>query len=209
MATSFGELKERVARDLEPHLSRLHGDEIGRAIIDAVEYYSDEPLWFLDEIQALSTVAGTDNYALPTNLLSLDVATLTSDGDEFPLEPVDFQKYRWLQVDTSDLSGEPYRYSLYDNSIWLYPTPDAVYTYTLYYRKRLVELTADTDESDWITYGWRLLKWHALSDLGTSPLDLPDFTVTRWAALAERELQKLRSKSVGRMVLPTGRPRDF
>lgn len=210
MASTYGELKDRVARDLEPYIARLNGDEIGQAVLDAVEYYADEPLWWLDAVSSgLTTTASQASDTLPTDLLSIDEVTITVNNDAYPLETVPYDYYRWLQTDETDLVGQPFKYSLFNNSIWWYPTPDQAYTYTLYYRKRLTALSADSDTNDWITYGWRLLRWHAEADLAAGPLNLPDPMFARWSALADRELRQLRSKSLGRMMVPRGRPRDF
>lgn len=208
--TTFGDLKERVARDLEAHLSRLTGDEIGCAIVDAVERWADAPLWWTDGITTgLTTTASQASDTLPTEFVQIYEVTMTVSNDQYPVDPIPYDEYRWLQADEVDLVGQPFRYSLYNNKIWWYPTPDQAYSYKLYYQKRLTTLSADTDTNDWITYGWQWLRWEALAELGTSPLDLPEQQVGRWRALAERERQRLLSKSTGRMVMSQGLPREF
>lgn len=210
MASNYGELKERIARDLEPHLGRLNGDEIGQAVLDAIEYYADEPLWFLDHVSSgLTLTANQPSDPLPTDLIELEHATVLVGDDNYPLETVPYDHYRWLQTSETDLVGQPFQYSLFQNRIWWYPTPDQAYPYTLYYRRRLSALSADSDTNDWITYGWRLLRWHAEADLGIGPLELPGDRVATWVAAAENEKHELRRKSIDRMVLDRGRPRDF
>lgn len=206
----YASMRERIVRDLEPHVGRLTGDEVGLAIQDAIERLTYESFWWLDHISTgLTTVANQVSNALPTDFVSLEDVTMTVSGESYPLYSVTYDYYRWLQTDENDLVGQPFRYSLFQSKIWWYPTPDQAYTYTLYYRRRLTELSDDTDTNDWLTYGWQMLRWEVLAELGTSPLDLPEQIVGRWRALAERERGRLLSKSMGRMVLDSGRPRDF
>lgn len=210
MASNFAELKDRIARDLEPWLDRLNGDEIDQAVLDALEFYADEPFWFLDHVSSgLTLTANQPSDAMPDDLVAIDEVTVLVGDDNYPLETVPYDRYRWLQTTPTALVGQPFQYSLFQSKIWWYPTPDQNYPYTLYYRRRLPALSADSDTNEWITFGWRLLRWHAEADLGIGPLALSDGQVTRWMVAAEGEKRKLMRKSIDRMVLDHGRPRDF
>jgi hypothetical protein len=88
----------------------------------------------------VSTVAGTNVYALPVDFVSLhDDEAILLDTDV--LEPVDISEFDQVPV----ASGQPRYFALSENLILLYPNPDAVYELTMRYRS-VQTLTDDTDE---------------------------------------------------------------
>ena len=209
MVATFGDLKDRVARDLEPYLGRLNGDEIGQAVLDAIEHHADQPFWFLDHVSTgLATTALQASDDLPADLIKLDTVTLQQGDDDFPLEPLPWDIYREWQTTPSATTGQPNWYSFYQSKIWWYTTPDQAYPYTLYYRRRLPVLADDDDTSDWITYGWRMLRQSAKYELAIGPLELEQKAMT-WFASAEDFRRALARKSTDRMVLNISRARDF
>lgn len=207
--STFGEMKERLIRDLEPHVGRLTGDEVGIAITDAIERMTDEPFWWLDYVRSATMTASQSSDAMPSDLVSIDEITVLVGGDNYPLDEIPYDEYRWLQTSETDLVGQPNAYSLFQNKFWWYPTPDQGYTYSIYYQRRLTELSDDTDTNEWITYAWQMVRWEALSELGVSPLDLTSEMCLRWRGLAEREKTRLLRKSIGRTMLSHSCPRAF
>jgi hypothetical protein len=88
----------------------------------------------------VSTVAGTNVYALPADFVALtDDEAILFETDV--LEPVDISEFDQIPA----ASGQPRYFALSENLILLYPNPDAVYELTMRYRS-VQTLTDDTDE---------------------------------------------------------------
>lgn len=89
---------------------------------------------------SLVSVAGTATIALPSDF---GVALKLQDTAIYDvLERTTRDEF--LQYNTS-VRGRPFKYALYGSNIQLYPTPNAVYSYTLLYRKVPVAMSADAD----------------------------------------------------------------
>ena len=212
MVANWGDLKERVARDLEPYLGRLNGDEIEEALTEAIEHYASEPFSFLDVISAgLTTTALQDSNTLPTDLVSLDLVTLTIGGRAYLLDDMPFDRYRQLQQSAASTTGQPSDYSLFADSIWWYATPVEAFPYTLYYRGRLAAPSEDEETNGWVDSAWPLLRYYALDELGSTALhgNVPGPLLDRWQMKASEKRSELRSKGIGRELMPRHRARDF
>jgi hypothetical protein len=113
---------------LNQYLNDAIGDLCSRAF-----YYGEE------QEQVTATVAGTANYAFPTDLTKLRSVRLTSPQQELSL--IDLR-----DIDRSTpSSGVPYCYALNGAGITVYPTPDAAYPMNLRYFQLLSPLVYDTD----------------------------------------------------------------
>jgi len=164
LISNLGQLTSRIAREIGRQDMDL---EIREAIEAAIEEYSDEPLWFLEFVSTgLVTVAGTASYALGVNLIEIDEITITDGDDQYPLDEIAWEQYRWLQTDESEQQGRPCEYAKFDEKIWLYPTPDQAFPYTIYGRERLAALALPSDTNAWITYAWQLLYARVCQQLG-------------------------------------------
>jgi hypothetical protein len=88
----------------------------------------------------VTTVAGTNVYALPADFVTLaDDEAILYDTDV--LEPVDISEFDQIPA----IDGQPRYFALSENLILLYPNPDAAYELTMRYRATQT-LTADGDE---------------------------------------------------------------
>ena len=202
LVSNLGQLQSRIARRLGVEGQGL---EIREELEGAIESYSGEPFWWLQGVTTgLELTAQQANYNLPTDFLDLHTVTVNSTGEDLPLDPVDWERYRWLNTNEVQFQSQPSKYSLYNGQIWFYPTPAQAYPYTLYYRKRFAELSTPTATNDWITYGWRLLFNHVCGELAAD-----SGAVLRFQAAAARELNELRSKSEARATVGQWRARDF
>lgn len=208
MPKTFADLKEDVARALEPFLGQLNGDEIGAAVNDAIYYHSADSFWFLDTVSVgLIMVVGEPKTALPTDFAALDHLVVQRDNDENVLEAASFENIRRLQ--DSNHRSEPWTYAIRGLELWWYPIPSEPLGYTLYYRRRLPVLANDDDTNAWLELAPQLIRWAAIAQLAITPLGLPDDQVQRWLGLAEREKHRLMVRHID-IVLPTfGMARPF
>ena len=198
---------DRIAGELRVQLDGNYELEIREAIEQAIEFHTDERLWFLEDSVASATVANQANYDLPSDVLEIDELTVTLNDNTYPLAELPWQQYTVLQSNPAH-TGQPWRYARHSNDLWFYPIPDAIYTYTIWYRKRRPELDEPTDTNDWITYGQALLIADVCQRMAPrvqmQPLDRQHYR-----AMAEEELRKLRRKSRGKAVHDYIWPRAF
>jgi hypothetical protein len=144
------------------------GDDFAESRRDSAKQFINQALGRLhralklstaDARAIVSTAAGTNVYALPTDYVSLaDDEAILLDTDV--LEPVDVSEFDQVPV----ASGQPRYFALSENLILLYPNPDAVYELTMRYRA-VQTLTADGDEPDLPADQHMHLAWFARAKL--------------------------------------------
>lgn len=149
--TTLTNINARIADDLNrTDLSA----QITLAINRAIEHYERENFWFQDSTASFSTVASQQTYTssdgIPTNIKEIDYAKVTVSGNDYELIPMNIGELNRMLVNTSGTSTPDY-YALFDENIHMYPTPNGVYTITLYYKKKYAALSAGADENDWTT----------------------------------------------------------
>jgi len=107
----------------------------------------------LEDQAFLSTTQGVADYPLPNNWLSAKLALINtkesaSDNDSWQrLEPTNLEKMgqerpNFKRAD-SDAQGTPLKYWIWNDRIYLYPTPDAMVTGNLYlyYKAKPIPIT--------------------------------------------------------------------
>ena len=116
--------------EIATRVKRQFGDEAGAQITDAdiMRWINDAQREIAannDLLQATATsniVAGTDQYNLPTDVLTL--RSVRYNGRRLALMTAD-EAANYVNQDTAKSSGEPTAYSLWGLKIDLYPTPAA------------------------------------------------------------------------------------
>lgn len=88
-----------------------------------------------------ATVANTAYIQTPSD--ALHVYTIHDDTNDQKLSNISRGEYvKKTGRATSTSYGKPTKWNRYGTRLWLYPTPDAVYSLTIYYRKRPATMTA-------------------------------------------------------------------
>lgn len=135
--------------DVIAEVKTQFGDTSGTELTDAmiarwtnqaqIEIVSQNP--FLKATATQNTVAGTQTFILPSDVLQVE--TLQFDG--VILENMSFEqyntKYRGAQLST----GTPTTWSVWGNSVYLYPVPDNVKTVTIFYVKSPTNVSSPND----------------------------------------------------------------
>lgn len=151
MALTYGDMQTRIANEL--HRSDLAtNNHITNAIKSAIRHYERER-WYFNETTtsaSLTTVASTATYALPANFMEMDNVMLTQGGWKHRLDPVAYIELDSIDAGSTSLNGVPRNYAIFGNLLRHYPVPDAAYTTTISYQKRLTELSASTDTNEWV-----------------------------------------------------------
>lgn len=170
------------------------------AINEAYETVMSSARWpFARTTTNISTVAGTASVNL-TAIQLQDFGRLRSNSTSVPTP-------RFVDNDTTDFdlwtqkasgtapNGVPQMYSFRDHdTIEFWPTPDAVYTYTLYYWQYPTLLTADLDEPLIPASERNVLVYGALSKLAERDRDFSG--AAYHDALFQRELAGMKGKYV-------------
>lgn len=149
MAT-INELGNRIADDLNRTDLTT---QIWAAINRAIAHYQAERTWFNETFTTITTVSGQDAYTtadgMPTDLLRLDNVQYTdASGNTYMLDRRDWGELRERQTRPTSLTGLPSRWAWRNQSLYLYPTPNAAYTVTLWYVKSYAALTTG-QSNDW------------------------------------------------------------
>lgn len=104
------------------------------------------PDYFVEKYQ-FSTVAGTEDYALPSNFYKLKgVDALLSGTQYYSLRPFNFnERNRHQDINWSLLAGPSIRYRLVGNNLKFNPAPDAGYSMRLWFIPTPTPLVLDAD----------------------------------------------------------------
>jgi len=107
---------------------------------------------WLEAETTFPTVAGTQAYAI-TSMVSGDemqsIEAIIRDGQSTPLIPISHKQALALWGDNVT-SGTPKYYSIYKESVYLFPIPSAAETINVHYVKPPAELTAAADSPAWM-----------------------------------------------------------
>lgn len=100
-----------------------------------------------EALATFNTVAGTRSYDLPTNATSFEALQLVAYKDpdtdaHIHLKQTSWHWYEQNYSEDSDEQDAPEFYLRKDNDLYIYPTPDDVYTITLHYLKTLDDLSS-------------------------------------------------------------------
>ena len=156
------DLKTRIATDLtRDDLT----SQIASAVSDAIKFYARERFWFNSSRNlTFTTVPGQIAYgaadlaAIPT-LLRIDAMFLPQNQSILPLdryEPVDFE----LLNNATTGGGRPTAFTYVDQTIRLWPTPNAAFAMRLHAHLRLPAAT-DADTNAWTDDAEELIRSHA------------------------------------------------
>lgn len=105
---------------------------------------------WLESSTSLATVANTATVAVPAAVQAFAFGRLRPTvtdlwAPDYIEDFGDFDNLTRRAVNTTDTTSEPLYYSIFNNLVYFYPTPNAIITYSLYYWAEPVLLSADSD----------------------------------------------------------------
>lgn len=106
------------------------------------ELLGDQAWWFLESQATDTTVADQENYELPEDFDKMNTVTVTSGSTKYnPLALQSRHDYDFM-TESTITSDIPEYFYIYDNTLYLYPTPaSAGNTITMNYKKKVVDLS--------------------------------------------------------------------
>lgn len=196
MAT-FQELYQEIEPEVRESSLGLITGQVKQAINDAIAFYEFEPFAFNQAVDtSITTADGAESYPLPPRTLVVQHAEISWGGAN--LRRMTERSFEWYRRATegAEVKGTPsVYYALYDDRIWLYPTPNGAYPITLYVIERLAEvpLAADADQNAWTNDARPLIKARAKYLLYAHTVQNPSWAEVM--ALEEQsQLRNLRAK---------------
>jgi hypothetical protein len=160
MAGDYGSMVTRIVDELTlPVGDTSLVPQIKLEIQSAILLYERELFWFDEGQAAINTAAATATVTPPADLIEIDSIDLTYGGHPYPLKRKGWNWYVDVGArDTTVGKAPPGNYVFYQNLLYLYPVPDAIYALQLSYKKKLAVLSADADTNSWMTEGEELIR---------------------------------------------------
>jgi hypothetical protein len=147
--SDYGTMQARIASELRRNNI---SDQIKNAIQTAIAL-AEVNRYYFNEARATTETENTKAYyAVPTDFQNMESLTITVNNSKYPLEPRTFQYIDGVDIGVAN-TGIPIWYAVYNQQFRLYPVPDAAYTLTLAYQKKLETLENDGDTNAWMTDG--------------------------------------------------------
>lgn len=204
--TTKSALKTQLLEDLD---NAVTSAQAGTAIDAAIDFYQMTRFHFntkrsvtFNTVAAQARYTSSDSSSIP-NLFTVDMAYLTNNSLYYPLcrvYPADIEM--WLASNTGQ--GVPSTWAYFDESVWLYPTPDAAYPVRFLAHIKIDGPASDTEASNsWMTKAYELIRCrsraylatHILRDTGMAQLA----SAGESAALARLRREVSRRESTGQI----------
>ena len=132
-------ITEMVRDDLEDDLA----DQLTTHIARACEFFADERFWFNAIITTAPTVAANSYVTIPATVRRVERVYIPAlDSEVRPLTIGEITE--WESV-----TGQPSAYAYYNDTLRIWPLPDAIYTLQLIGTAQIDAPTDDADENVW------------------------------------------------------------
>jgi len=138
---------------------------------------------------AISTVAGTREYSLPTGFVQMKEFHLTTD----PLTPLAYITPEMMtRLWAGSSSGKPEVFTVIADNVRLGPSPDAVYTTSMLYYKTFTALSDDATTNDMLTNNPDVYLYGTL--LEAEPFIMNDARVPLWLQAFEKAINDIQNQ---------------
>jgi len=138
---------------------------------------------------AISTTAGTREYDLPTGFVQMREFHLTTD----PLTPLSYITPEMMsRIWAGSSQGKPEVFTVIADKVRLGPNPDAVYTTSMLYYKKITALSASATTNDMLTNSPDIYLYGTL--LEATPFIMQDERVPLWLAAFEKAVNDIQNQ---------------
>jgi hypothetical protein len=180
--TTLADMRARIMDELQ---RTDLASQINNAITEAADYFRRDA-FFRNDAQDTSTVtvAGTNVYAAPSDVVEVRQLSITVSDTKYPLR---LQTWEYINEEDSDtlspVTGPPIEYAINLPStgmaIRLFPTPDGAYQLQYDYVQIIPPPVLDTDSNFWTVEGREmvramakyLLRMNVLNDPQSAAID--------------------------------------
>ena len=157
---NLGDLKQRIiAETLRDDLADDMAGDLNLIIEKSIDQYAASRWWFNEKRTTVPCIVGDQFVALPPDFRFLDDADLAVGGVRFRL---DLRQASEIddRYNAGPIGGQPTEIALFENSLWLWPTPSTAWdVHLLYVADVLPMLDYDDDTSSnfWTNQGQDLI----------------------------------------------------
>ena len=138
---------------------------------------------------AISTTAGTREYSLPTGFVQMREFHLTTD----PITPLSYITPEMMsRIWAGSTKGKPEVFTIIADNVRLGPNPDATYTTSMLYYKKITALSAAATTNDMLTNNPDVYLYGTL--LEAEPFIMNDQRVTLWLAAFEKAVNDIQNQ---------------
>ena len=138
---------------------------------------------------AISTTAGTREYSLPTGFVQMREFHLTTD----PLTPLSYITPEMMsRIWAGSTKGKPEVFTIIADNVRLGPNPDAVYTTSMLYYKKITALSDSATTNDMLTNNPDIYLYGTL--LEATPFIMQDERVGLWLAAFEKAVADIQNQ---------------
>ena len=138
---------------------------------------------------AISTTAGTREYSLPTGFVQMREFHLTTD----PLTPLTYITPEIMsRIWAGSSKSKPEVFTIIADNVRLGPNPDAVYTTSMLYYKKITALSASATTNDMLTNSPDIYLYGTL--LEATPFIMQDERVPLWLAAFEKAVNDIQNQ---------------
>ena len=138
---------------------------------------------------AISTVAGTREYSLPTGFVQMKEFHLTTD----PLTPLAYITPEMMtRLWAGSSKGKPEVFTIIADNVRLGPNPDAVYTTSMLYYKTFTALSDSATTNDMLTNNPDVYLYGVL--LEAEPFIMNDARVQLWAVAFKQAIDDIQNQ---------------
>ena len=138
---------------------------------------------------AISTVAGTREYSLPTGFVQMKEFHLTTD----PITPLAYITPEMMsRMWAGSSKAKPQVFTIIADNVRLGPNPDAVYTTSMLYYKTFTALSASNTTSDMLTNNPDVYLYGTL--LEAEPFIMNDQRVPLWLAAFQKAVDDIQNQ---------------
>ena len=138
---------------------------------------------------AISTAAGTREYDLPTGFVQMREFHLSTD----PLTPLSYITPEMMsRIWAGSSQGKPEVFTVIADKVRLGPNPDAVYTTSMLYYKKITALSDSATTNDMLTNNPDIYLYGTL--LEATPFIMQDERVGLWLAAFEKAVNDIQNQ---------------
>ena len=138
---------------------------------------------------AISTVAGTREYSLPTRFVQMREFHLSTD----PITPLSYITPEMMsRMWAGSTTGKPQVFTIIADNVRLGPSPDVVYTTSMHYYQAFAALSDSATTNDMLTNNPDVYLYGTL--LEAEPFIMNDARVPLWLAAFEKAVSDIQNQ---------------
>ena len=138
---------------------------------------------------AISTTAGTREYSLPTGFVQMREFHLSTD----PITPLSYITPEMMsRIWAGSSRGKPEVFTVIADKVRLGPNPDAVYTTSMLYYKKITALSDSATTNDMLTNNPDIYLYGTL--LEATPFIMADERISLWLAAFEKAVADIQNQ---------------